>query len=107
MIVRMYTRWADRHVFVVAVHDLLPVEEAGIKSAEIEIRGQYAYGLLKAEKGVHRLVRISPFDSQSRRHTSFASVFVYPEVDDEIEIEIKDDDLRIDVFRASDRKSVV
>ena len=90
MLVRMYTRWAERHG-----------EEAGIKSAEIEIRGQYAYGLLKAEKGVHRLVRISPFDSQSRRHTSFASVFVYPEVDDEIEIEIKDDDLRIDVFRAS------
>src|SRR5437667_2085070 len=101
MLVRMYTRWAERHGFVVAVLDLLPGEEAGIKSAEIEIRGQYAYGLLKAEKGVHRLVRISPFDSQSRRHTSFASVFVYPEVDDEIEIEIKDGDLRIDVFRAS------
>src|SRR5260370_1539209 len=101
MLVRMYTRWAERHGFVVAVLDLLAGEEAGIKSAEIEIRGQYAYGLLKAEKGVHRLVRISPFDSQSRRHTSFASVFVYPEVDDEIEIEIKDDDLRINVFRAS------
>ena len=97
----MYTRWAERHGFAVDVLDLLPGEEAGIKSAEIEIRGRYAYGLLKAEKGVHRLVRISPFDSQSRRHTSFASVFVYPEVDDEIEIEIKDDDLRIDVFRAS------
>jgi peptide chain release factor 2 len=101
MLVRMYTRWAERHGFAVQMLDLLPGEEAGIKSAEIEIRGQYAYGLLKAEKGVHRLVRISPFDSQSRRHTSFASVFVYPEVDDEIEIEIKDDDLRIDVFRAS------
>ena len=101
MLVRMYTRWAERHGFTVAVLDLLPGEEAGIKSAEIEIRGRYAYGLLKAEKGVHRLVRISPFDSQSRRHTSFASVFVYPVVDDEIEIEIKDDDLRIDVFRAS------
>ncbi len=101
MLVRMYTRWAERHGFAVAVLDLLPGEEAGIKSAEIEIRGRYAYGLLKAEKGVHRLVRISPFDSQSRRHTSFASVFVYPVVDDEIEIEIKDDDLRIDVFRAS------
>jgi peptide chain release factor 2 len=101
MLVRMYTRWAERHGFAVDVLDLLPGEEAGIKSAEIEIRGRYAYGLLKAEKGVHRLVRISPFDSQSRRHTSFASVFVYPVVDDEIEIEIKDDDLRIDVFRAS------
>jgi peptide chain release factor 2 len=101
MLVRMYTRWAERHGFAVEVLDLLPGEEAGIKSAEIEIRGRYAYGLLKAEKGVHRLVRISPFDSQSRRHTSFASVFVYPVVDDEIEIEIKDDDLRVDVFRAS------
>jgi len=101
MLVRMYTRWAERHGFTVEVLDLLPGEEAGIKSAEIEIRGRYAYGLLRAEKGVHRLVRISPFDSQSRRHTSFASVFVYPVVDDEIEIEIKDDDLRIDVYRAS------
>ena len=101
MLVRMYTRWAERRGFTVDVLDLLPGEEAGVKSAEIEIRGRYAYGLLKAEKGVHRLVRISPFDSQSRRHTSFASVFVYPVVDDEIEIEIKDDDLRIDVFRAS------
>ena len=101
MLVRMYTRWAERHGFAVEVLDLLPGEEAGIKSAEIEIRGRYAYGLLRAEKGVHRLVRISPFDSQSRRHTSFASVFVYPVVDDEIEIEIKDDDLRVDVFRAS------
>src|SRR6266550_1307261 len=91
MLVRMYTRWAERHGFVVNVLDILPGEEAGIKSAEIEIRGQYAFGLLRAEKGVHRLVRISPFDSQSRRHTSFASVFVYPE----------DDDERIDVFRAS------
>src|SRR5256886_15600047 len=93
-------RSAERHGFTVNVLDILAGEEAGIKSAEIEIRGRYAFGLLKAEKGVHRLVRISPFDSQSRRHTSFASVFVYPEVDDEIEIEIKDDDLRIDVFRA-------
>jgi peptide chain release factor 2 len=101
MLVRMYTRWAERHGFAVSILDLLPGDEAGIKSAEIEIRGRYAFGLLRAEKGVHRLVRISPFDSQSRRHTSFASVFVYPEVDDEIEIEIKDDDLRIDVFRAS------
>jgi peptide chain release factor 2 len=101
MLMRMYVRWAERHDFVVEVLDALDGEEAGIKSAEIEIRGQYAYGLLKAEKGVHRLVRISPFDAQSRRHTSFASVFVYPIVDQDIEIEIKDDDLRIDVFRAS------
>src|SRR5258708_35086138 len=100
MLMRMYVRWAERHGFKVEVLDLLQGEEAGIKSAEIEIRGQYAYGLLKAEKGVHRLVRISPFDSQSRRHTSFASVFGYPEVDDEIGIEIKDDDLRIDLVRA-------
>lgn len=101
MLMRMYVRWAERHRFEVVVLDVLEGEEAGIKSAEIEIRGQYAYGLLKAEKGVHRLVRISPFDAQSRRHTSFASVFVYPIVDEDIEIEIKDDDLRIDTFRAS------
>src|SRR5881296_351139 len=101
MLMRMYSRWAERHGFVVAVLDLETGEEAGIKRAEIEIRGQYAYGLLKAEIGVHRLVRISPYDAQSRRHTSFASVMVYPEVDDDIEIEIKDDDLRVDVFRAS------
>ncbi|HYK81940.1 MAG TPA: peptide chain release factor 2 [Gemmatimonadales bacterium] len=101
MLVRMYTRWAERHGFTVEVLDLLEGEEAGIKSAELQISGQYAYGLLKAEKGVHRLVRISPFDAQSRRHTSFASVFVYPVVDEDIEIEINPDDLRIDTFRAS------
>jgi peptide chain release factor 2 len=101
MLMRMYVRWAERHGFRVEVLDLLPGEEAGIKSAEIQISGQYAYGLLKAEKGVHRLVRISPFDAQSRRHTSFASVFVYPVVDEDIEIEIRDDDLRVDTFRAS------
>jgi peptide chain release factor 2 len=101
MLMRMYTRWAERHSFDVEILDLLEGEEAGIKSVEIEIRGQYAFGLLKAEKGVHRLVRISPFDSQARRHTSFASVFVYPVVDDDIEIEIREEDVRIDVFRAS------
>jgi len=101
MLMRMYTRWAERHGFEIEVLDLLEGEEAGIKSAEIEIRGDYAFGLLRAEKGVHRLVRISPFDAQARRHTSFASVFVYPVVDDDIEIEIREDDLRIDVFRAS------
>ena len=101
MLMRMYTRWAERHGFKVEMLDLLEGEEAGVKSAELQISGPYAYGLLKAEKGVHRLVRISPFDAQSRRHTSFASVFVYPVVDEDIEIEIKDDDLRIDVFRAS------
>jgi len=94
MLMRMYTRWAE-------MLDLLQGEEAGIKSAELQISGQYAYGLLKAEKGVHRLVRISPFDAQSRRHTSFASVFVYPVVDEDIEIDINEDDLRIDVYRAS------
>jgi peptide chain release factor 2 len=101
MLMRMYVRWAERHGFAVAVLDAPPGDEAGIKSAELEIRGQYAYGLLSAEKGVHRLVRISPFDAQSRRHTSFASVFVYPMVDEDIEIEVKEDDLRIDVYRAS------
>jgi len=101
MLTRMYTRWSERHGFTVAVLDLEPGEEAGIKRVELEVRGRYAYGLLKAEIGVHRLVRISPYDAQSRRHTSFASVMVYPEVDEDIEIEIRDDDLRIDVFRAS------
>jgi len=101
MLLRMYLRWAERHGFRVEVLDLLAGEEAGIKSAEVEIRGEYAYGLLKAEKGIHRLVRISPFDGQARRHTSFASVFVYPVVDEEIEVEVRDEDLRIDVYRAS------
>lgn len=100
MLMRMYSRWAEDHGYTVAVLDLQPGEEAGIKSATLEIRGQYAYGYLKAEKGVHRLVRISPFDAQARRHTSFASVFVYPVVDDTIEIEINEKDLRIDTFRA-------
>lgn len=101
MLMRMYTRWAERRGYDVAVLDLLPGEEAGIKSATLELRGQNAYGYMKAEKGVHRLVRISPFDAQSRRHTSFASVFVYPVVDDSIEIDIDEGDLRVDTFRAS------
>ncbi|HEX6925463.1 MAG TPA: peptide chain release factor 2 [Longimicrobiaceae bacterium] len=100
MLMRMYSRWAEDHDYEVALLDLQPGEEAGIKSATLEVRGRYAYGFLKAEKGVHRLVRISPFDAQARRHTSFASVFVYPVVDDEIEVEINDKDLRIDTFRA-------
>ena len=101
MLMRMYVRWAERHGFQVSILDLLPGEEAGIKSATLEINGDYAYGYLKAEKGVHRLVRISPFDSQSRRHTSFASVFVYPLVDDTIEIDLREDDIEMEVFRAS------
>jgi len=101
MLTRMYTRWAERRGYTVNVLDLQPGEEAGIKSATLEVSGDDAYGYLKAEKGVHRLVRISPFDAQSRRHTSFASVFVYPQIDDTIEIEIDDSDLRIDTFRAS------
>jgi peptide chain release factor 2 len=101
MLMRMYVRWAERHGFQVSILDLLPGEEAGIKSVSIEIKGEYAYGYLKAEKGVHRLVRISPYDSQARRHTSFASVFVYPEVDDTIEIELREEDIKMDVFRAS------
>ncbi len=101
MLLRMYQRWAERRGFSLTVLDLQPAEEAGIKSATLEIKGNHVYGYLKAEKGVHRLVRISPFDSQSRRHTSFASVFVYPEVDDDIEVEIDEADLRIDTYRAS------
>jgi peptide chain release factor 2 len=101
MLMRMYHRWAESHDYEVDVLNLMPGEEAGIKSVTLEVRGRFAYGYLKAEKGVHRLVRISPFDAQSRRHTSFASVFVYPVVDDEIEIEILDKDLRVDTFRAS------
>ncbi len=101
MLSRMYRRWAERRGYQVTVLDLQPGEEAGIKSASLEIKGEYAYGFLKAEKGVHRLVRISPFDSQSRRHTSFASVFVYPDIDDAIEVDLRDEDIKMDVFRAS------
>jgi peptide chain release factor 2 len=101
MIMRMYTRWAERKGYTIEIVDLSEGEEAGIKGAVLEIKGMYAYGYLKAESGVHRLVRISPFDSQARRHTSFASVFVYPVVDTDINIEIRDEDLKIDVYRAS------
>jgi peptide chain release factor 2 len=101
MIMRMYTRWAERKGYTIEVLDLSDGEEAGIKGAVLEIKGPFAYGLLKAEAGVHRLVRISPFDAQARRHTSFASAFVYPVVDNEINIEIRDEDIRMDVFRAS------
>ncbi|MEO7042500.1 MAG: peptide chain release factor 2 [Gemmatimonadaceae bacterium] len=101
MLMRMYTRWAERRGFSVEILDRSEGEEAGIKGAVLEISGDHAYGFLKPEAGVHRLVRISPFDSNARRHTSFASIFVYPVVNEEINIEIKEDDLRIDVYRAS------
>jgi peptide chain release factor 2 len=101
MLTRMYSRWAEGRGYEVRVLDLQPGEEAGIKSATLEVVGDHAFGYMKAEKGVHRLVRISPFDAQSRRHTSFASVFIYPLVDDEIEIEIDESELRVDTFRAS------
>jgi len=101
MLLRMYTRWAERNGTKSEILDMQYGEEAGIKSATVNFTGDYAYGYLKAEIGVHRLVRISPFDSNKRRHTSFASVFVYPEVDEEIDLEIKDEDLKVDVYRAS------
>ncbi len=101
MLMRMYLRWSERHHFNAQVVDLLTGEEAGIKSATITITGPYAYGYLKGEAGVHRLVRISPFDSNKRRHTSFAAVLVYPEIEEDIDLEIKDDDIKMDTFRAS------
>jgi peptide chain release factor 2 len=100
MLLRMYMRWAERHGFVATVMDSAPGEEAGIKSATVRVEGENAYGLLNTESGVHRLVRISPFDQAARRHTSFASVFVIPEVDDRIEIDVKPEEIRIDTFRA-------
>jgi peptide chain release factor 2 len=101
MLLRMYLRWAERHDMQAVVTDRLEGEGAGIKSATLEMNGENAYGLLQSEIGVHRLVRISPFDSAARRHTSFASVFVYPQIEDDINIDIKPEDLRVDVFRAS------
>ncbi|MGB6471184.1 MAG: peptide chain release factor 2 [Candidatus Acidiferrales bacterium] len=100
MLLRMYLRWAEDKGFRATVLDSTPGEEAGIKSATVQIEGENAYGLLAGESGVHRLVRISPFDQAARRHTSFASIFVIPEIDDEIEIVVKPEDLRIDTFRA-------
>jgi peptide chain release factor 2 len=101
MLERMYLRWAERHGFQTVVTDRLEGEGAGIKSVTFEINGDNVYGQLQSEIGVHRLVRISPFDANARRHTSFASVFVYPQIDDEIKIDIRPEDLRVDTFRAS------
>lgn len=101
MLLRMYLRWAERKGFEATIIDYLPGDEAGIKSVTWTLRGEYAYGYAKAEIGIHRLVRISPFDAGARRHTSFASVFVYPEVDDRIVVEIDEKDLRIDTYRST------
>ncbi|RWU05851.1 peptide chain release factor 2 [Pseudodesulfovibrio sp. S3] len=101
MLLRMYNRYAERKGFKVSQLDYQAGDEAGIKSVTLQIEGLFAYGLLKGEAGVHRLIRISPFDSSGRRHTSFASVDVYPDMDDDIEIEVKDEDLRVDTFRSS------
>jgi peptide chain release factor 2 len=101
MLLRLYLRWAERHGFETVITDRLEGEGAGIKSVTFEVNGENVYGLLQSEVGVHRLVRISPFDANARRHTSFASVFVYPQIDDEIKIEIRPEDLRVDTFRAS------
>jgi peptide chain release factor 2 len=101
MLLRMYLRWMEEHGYESEIIDRMEGEEAGLKSVMVEVRGKYAYGYLKAERGVHRLVRLSPFDAAHRRHTSFALVEVMPELDDKIEINVNPDDLRIDVFRAS------
>ncbi len=101
MLLRMYLRWGDRNGYKTEVLDTQYGEEAGIKSATVLFSGDYAFGYLRAEVGVHRLVRISPYDSNKRRHTSFASVFVYPEIDDSIGVEIEEEDLKVDVYRAS------
>jgi len=101
MLLRMYLRWAERQGFKTVLYDYQPGDEAGLKSATFAVNGQYAFGLLTSEIGVHRLVRISPFDQAKRRHTSFASVYVSPEIDDSIEVIIKPEDLRIDTYRSS------
>jgi len=101
MLLRMYTRWGERNGYKTEILDIQYGDEAGIKSATVIFSGDYAYGYLKAEIGVHRLVRISPYDANKRRHTSFASVFVFPEVDENVEVEVKDEDVKIDVYRAS------
>jgi len=101
MLLRMYLMWAEKKDMKVEIDDSQPGDEAGIKSVTFEVTGSHAYGYFKAEKGVHRLVRISPFDSNKRRHTSFASLEVVPEIDDDIEVDIKDDDLKVDTYRAS------
>ena len=101
MLYRMYCRWCEAHGFTVTLTDMLDGEEAGIKSATIMVEGENAYGYLKSESGIHRLVRVSPFDSSGRRHTSFASVEVMPEIDDSVEVEIREEDIKMDVFRSS------
>lgn len=101
ILLRMYLRWAEKRSYRTQILDFQPGEEAGIKSATVEMEGEYAFGYARAESGIHRLVRISPFDAAARRHTSFASVFVYPEVGDEIVIDIDEKDLRIDTYRSS------
>ena len=100
MLFRMYTRWAEVHGYGIEIFDEQPGDEAGLRSVTATIKGEYAYGYLRVEQGVHRLVRISPFDSQHRRHTAFASVTVFPEIDDEIEVEIDEKDLRVDTYRS-------
>ncbi len=101
MLYRMYTRWVEKQDFKLELIDYQPGEEAGIKDVTFEIKGDYSFGLLKSEAGVHRMVRLSPFDSNNRRHTSFASVFIYPSADDNIDIQIEQSDIRIDTYRAS------
>jgi peptide chain release factor 2 len=100
MLQRMYTRWAQRHDYELEVLDIQPGDEAGIKSVTLGIQGEWAYGYLRAEAGVHRLVRISPYDSQARRHTSFASVFIYPDIDETVRVDIDEKDLRVDTMRS-------